>query len=187
LRNPGTVGRVERQPGFRESSIRATLARFPASRENNREFCIFPLIAALVGVNSCSDFSVLHPDSLLDPNRDLFSPEQGMYLPEQGTTGNRCSRPRDPAHQLEDEPERRSVRPQPVRQSRGLPAERRIAATGGLRPRCAFRCHLADRRSGTVLLRGVGCGLSCEATEVVARARWRVQRIEELWTWRRPS
>jgi hypothetical protein len=60
---------------------------FPESREKSREFAFFPAFLAILGVNSRSDFIVLHINSLPIDNRECLTSEQGIHLPEQGIAG----------------------------------------------------------------------------------------------------
>ena len=63
----------------RKSMAIPDLREFPENRENNREFCRFSIDLPIFEVNSRSNFSILHTDSLqnltgnvLRPNREII-------------------------------------------------------------------------------------------------------------------
>jgi hypothetical protein len=78
-------------------------SQFPANRENNRESAKFPIISALAGVNSFSNFNRLQGipcclrkrrilkqfqqfagDSLMFAEQGIVSSEQGIFITDWG-------------------------------------------------------------------------------------------------------
>jgi len=88
-----------------------SVSQFPDNSENNREFAKFPVLSAMVGVNSSSNFNRLQGipccppsgeslssfkqftgDSLLFAEQGIVSSEQGIFTSETGLSRAPCGR-----------------------------------------------------------------------------------------------